>query len=109
MPIHATDTLWILETNRTGYAFGLNRDGLLTHCYWGARLPDPADYPAPAEPLGWASFNNPAHLAQEEYPGYEEMKFADPCLMVTFADGVRGTVLQAQITCVDQPRARIQG
>lgn len=94
MPIHATDTLWILETDRTGYAFGLNRAGLLTHCYWGARLPDPADYPAPAEPLGWASFNNPPQLAQEEYPGYEDMKFADPCLLVTFADGVRGTVLR---------------
>lgn len=94
MPIHATDTGWILETDHTGYAFGLNAAGLLVHTYWGARLPSPADYPAPPAPLGWASFNNPPQLAQEEYPGYEEMKFTDPCVLATFADGVRGTVLR---------------
>jgi alpha-galactosidase len=94
MPINATDQGWVLETNTTGYALGLNAAGLLTHRYWGARLPQPDDYPRAANPRAWASFNNPAHLTPEEYPGYEDMKFTDPCIKVTFADGVRDVVLR---------------
>jgi hypothetical protein len=31
MPIASTPTGWILETAHTGYAFGLNEAGMLTH------------------------------------------------------------------------------
>ena len=89
MPIHAHEQGWILETRSTGYAFGLNEAGLLTHRYWGARLPFHDDYPPPAKSKIWASFNNAIQQTLEEYPGYEEMKFTDPCIKVTFADGVR--------------------
>jgi alpha-galactosidase len=94
MPIRTTDHGWVLETATTGYALGLNEAGLLAHCFWGARLPDAADYPPPPAPRGWASFNNPAQLTPEEYPGYEDIKFVEPCLKVTFADGVRDVVLR---------------
>lgn len=96
MPILANEHGWILETNNTGYALGLNRAGLLAHRYWGQRLPHPMDYPLPPDPQGWASFNNPAQLTPEEYPGYEDMKFVDPCIQLVFAGGVRGTVLRFQ-------------
>jgi alpha-galactosidase len=110
MPIHATDRGWVLETNTTAYALGFNQAGLLTHRYWGARLPDPADYPAPPSPPGWASFNNPAQLTPEEYPGFEDMKFTDPCIKVTFADGVRDVVLRfesAEVLPGDAPELRV--
>lgn len=94
MPIYATDQGWVLETRATGYALGLNRAGLLAHRYWGPRLAGPADYPPAPDPPGWASFNSPAQRTPEEYPGYEEMKSVEPCLLVSFADGVRGTVLR---------------
>lgn len=93
MTILATAAGWILETRATAYALGLNQAGLLTHRYWGRRLPYPSDYPAAINPLPWG-FNSPAQLTPEEYPGYEDMKFTDPCLKVTFADGVRNVVLR---------------
>src|SRR5262249_30187483 len=110
MPIQATDQSWILETEHTGYAFGLNAAGLLTHRYWGPRLPYAEDYPAAPNPIGWASFNNPAQLTPEEYPGYSDMKFIEPCLKVAFADGVRNVVLvfdHAEVLDGDTPQLNI--
>lgn len=96
MPIRATAQGWVLETKTTAYALGFNQAGLLTHCYWGARLPYPEDYPAPAASIGWASFNGPAHLTNEEYPGYNGASYIDPCLKVTFDDGVRDIILRLE-------------
>lgn len=89
MPINCLNQTWILETVNTGYALGINADGLLAHSYWGVRLPRLEDYPSP--PIGekWASFNNAAHLTPEEYPTPHGMKFTQPGIMVRFADGVR--------------------
>jgi alpha-galactosidase len=89
MSVTAHNGLYILSTARTAYALGLNRDGLLTHAYWGARLPYPDDYPAPPSPGAWGPFNNPAHLTPEEYPAWEDMKFIEPGIKVSHADGVR--------------------
>lgn len=110
MPITMTDRGWVLETRTTGYALGLDEAGLLAHRYWGPRLSGPADYPPAPEPAAWASFNNPAQLTPEEYPGYEDMKFVEPCLKLSFADGVRGTVLRfasAEVHDGDAPELRI--
>ena len=63
--------------------------GQLVHTYWGARLPRAQDYPRPALPKEWASFDPPAHLTTEEYPGEGGLRYAEPCLKVTFADGTR--------------------
>lgn len=110
MPIYETDQGWVLETHNSAYALGLNQAGLLTHRYWGARLPQIDDYPPAPNPPGWASFNNAAQLTPEEYPGYEDMKFVDACINVTFADGVRGTVLRfdsSEVEASDPPELRI--
>jgi alpha-galactosidase len=96
MPITAQDQTWILETDHTAYTFGLNAFGLLTHAYWGPRLLAPEDYPPPPTGMSWASFNNPPHLTPEEYPAYHEMKFIEPCLKVTFANGARDAALRFQ-------------
>ena len=93
MPIHATERGWVLETKTTGYAFGINDAGRLTHRYWGLRLPYREDYPDAANPPEYASFNGSAHLTREEYPGYGGTNYTDPCLKVMFADGVRDLVL----------------
>jgi alpha-galactosidase len=94
MAIQAVNQGWVIETQHSAYALGINSAGRLAHAYWGARLPNLADYPSPPSPGGWASFNNPEQLTPEEYPGYGGMKFTDPCLKVTFADGVRDVVLR---------------
>jgi alpha-galactosidase len=97
-----TATGWVLETARSGYALGFNQAGLLTHRYWGPRLPHPDDYPSPPNPPGWASFNNPAQLTPEEFPGVEDLKFTEPCLKLSFADGVRNVVLRFDAAAVSE-------
>lgn len=94
MPIHETEHGWVLETRATGYALGVNTGGLVVHRYWGGKLNEIDDYPLALSPRPWASFNAPAHRTPEEYPGYEGTKYIDPCLKVTFADGVRDVVLR---------------
>jgi alpha-galactosidase len=84
-----TKVSWVLETKNSAYVLALNQAGLLTHCYWGARLPALNDYPPPANPAGWASFNGAAQLTPEEYPAYSDIKYIEPCLKLSFADGVR--------------------
>lgn len=110
MPIYTDEHGWVLETRATGYALGVNGAGLLAHRYWGPRLGGPGDYPPAPDSPGWASFNGPAELTPEEYPGYEGMKYVEPCLMATFADGVRGTVLRlesAEVLDGPDPELRI--
>ena len=94
MPILTTPQIWILETDQTAYALGLDADGRLVHCYWGERLPSPGDYPNPVTNLGWASFNDAGQLAREEYPAETGLKYIEPCFKASYADGVRDTVLR---------------
>jgi alpha-galactosidase len=110
MPIHASASYWVLETQTTGYALGLNQAGLLAHCYWGVRLPFIEDYPPPPDPQAWASFDDAAHQTPEEYPGYAGMRYGEPCLKMTFADGVRDVVLRfvaAEVADDATPELRI--
>ena len=96
MAIRQIDGGWAIETSSAAYAFGLNTGGALTHRYWGARLPDADDYP-PATPPGiWASFNGPGQLVPEEYPAWAGLSYVEPCLKVSFADGVRDAVLRCR-------------
>ena len=50
--------------------------------------------PSLPESIGWASFNGPAQVLPEEYPAYGGLCYHEPCLKMTFADGVRDVVLQ---------------
>lgn len=94
MPIHTSSNYWIIETNHTAYALGLDSDGRLVNCYWGERLLSPTDYPAPAISNSWASFNDAGQLAREEYPAETGLKYIEPCFKAHYADGVRDTVLR---------------
>jgi len=101
MTIHSFRDGWVLETHMTGYALGVDAAGLLLHRYWGARLPFTDDYAPVQSTVGWASFNGPSQLLREEFPAYGDYKTVNPCLKVTFADGVRDVVLRfesAQVT-----------
>ena len=94
MPIHAFSDHWILETDHTAYALGLDPDGRLVSLYWGVRLNRPEDYPAANFSQGWASFNDAGQLAREEYPAETGLKYIEPCFKAHYADSVRDTVLR---------------
>jgi alpha-galactosidase len=92
MPIHSSPTGWVLETRNTAYAFGIDQAGLLTHRYWGARLPLVTDYPAPENPGYWAATEQVTLHRRNSLAMVA--KYIDPALKVTFADGVRDVVLE---------------
>src|SRR5512138_3401530 len=94
MPIHSTPDHWILETDHTGYAFGLDPDGRLVNFYWGERLTSPADYPAANAAPFSASFTDAGQGAREEYPCETGLKYVEPCFKALYGDGVRDTVLR---------------
>jgi alpha-galactosidase len=94
MPIHCQSQRWIIETAHTAYSMGINDDGRLTHSYHGVRLSHIDDYPLPTTPRPYASFTRPAHQTPEEYPVYGDMSFIEPCLTLSFADGVRAVRLR---------------
>jgi len=85
---------WLLETEHTAYALGIHPEGWLQHLYWGPRLVHPGDYPEPGSRRehGVASFEAGFH--PEEYPAWGGSRFADPCLKVMYADGVRDLRLE---------------
>lgn len=92
MPIRSTSNKWVLETQNSAYAIGLNDAGLLANCYWRERLPNLTDYPAAPNGVLRASFDMPQRHVPEEFPGYSALRYTDPAFMLTFADGVRDFV-----------------
>lgn len=107
MPIVQDDHGWVLTTKRTAYALGLNDAGLLTHRYWGVTLQGESDYPPPPSPKFWSAFNHAAELTPEEYPTFSDIKFNEPCLKATFADGTRTLDLQVQNVAVEDEQLHV--
>src|ERR1700683_4051767 len=85
--------LWLLETDRTSYVLGINEQNSLQNIYWGKRLMRDADLaPAHTSPEH-ASFDSRETMTNEEYPGWGGIRFNEPCVKVTLADGTRDLVL----------------
>ena len=86
--------LWALSTDRTTYVLGLNEKNDLQTIYWGKKLPS-LEGIAPAHTArASASFESDEGMTAEEYPGWGGMRYAEPCLKVTLADGTRDLVLK---------------
>jgi alpha-galactosidase len=86
--------IWLLETARTAYVFGIDRAGWLQHMYWGPRLVAERDYGEPGPAIERFSHERVDGVSQEEYPAWGDIKYMEPCLKVTFADGVRAALLR---------------
>ncbi len=85
--------LWILDTGVSTYILGINEQNALQNVYWGDRLYRDADL-APAHTMPeHASFDSRETMTNEEYPGWGGIRFNEPCLKVTLADGTRDLVL----------------
>ena len=87
--------LAVLETDRSSYVFGVNDLGYLQHVYWGGKLTRPEDF-GPARAAAAFAFESREGMTNEEYPGWGGMRYGEPCLKVTLANGVRDVVLKYQ-------------
>ena len=95
MPIRYLEdrAIWILSTEKTAYVIGVDKEGGLQHLYWGDLLAVDDDYPAPTLALKDSSFESPRSMVAEEYPAWGGVKYTEPALKVSFADGVRSLIL----------------
>ncbi|HUO31471.1 MAG TPA: alpha-galactosidase [Bryobacteraceae bacterium] len=85
--------LWVVDTERTTYVLGVNEENSLQNVYWGKRLFRDDDLaPAHTSPEH-ASFDSRETMSTEEYPGWGGLRYNEPCLKVTLADGTRDLVL----------------
>lgn len=85
--------VFLLSTNSTSYAFGVDDQGLLRHLYWGRKLTSVADLEMP--PLTEVSTNDPVfEITREEFPVHGGLRYKEHCLKVVFADGTRELVYQ---------------
>src|ERR1700691_4178133 len=85
--------LWVLETGRTSYVLGINEQNTLQNVYWGKKLLRDDDL-APAHTAHeHASFDSRETMTNEEYPGWGGIRYNEPCVKVTLADGTRDLVL----------------
>ena len=85
--------VFILETDHTSYVFGINEQNALENLYWGKKITRDQDFAAAHTPADYP-FESPEGMANEEYPGWGGMRYTEPCLKVTLADGVRDLVLK---------------
>ena len=106
--VNVSNSNWILETCNSAYFFGINEDGYLINSFWGKRKDKKTDYPLPVLKAGWASFDSSANVLPEEYPVYGRAFHHEPCLKITFADGVRDLVLKYETDWSSQNEIAIQ-
>lgn len=86
--------LWILQTRRTAYVFGIDTAGYLQHVYWGSKLVTEADYEYPEAHHERRPMERSPAISREEFPVWGDYAYGEPCLKAQFADGVRTTLLQ---------------
>ncbi len=83
--------IFMLQTQNTTYAFGVDNMGLLRHIYWGKKIEDINNFDMPV--LSEVSTNDPvAEITPEEFPVYGGLSYKQHCLKVEFIDKSRGLV-----------------
>jgi alpha-galactosidase len=90
----ADKKLWVLETERATYVVGVNERNELQNVYWGKKLTRDSDLSPAHTGAEHASFDSSETMTNLEYPGWGGRQYAEPCLKVTLADGVRDLVLK---------------
>ena len=85
--------VWLITTQHSSYAMGVDGQGELQHLYWGGPLWRIDDVPAAVEKHEISSFDPHQMYEDEEYPGWGGARYYEPALKITRADGDRDLVL----------------
>lgn len=82
------NNIFVLHTNKTTYAFGIDNEGLLRNLYWESRIEYDDDFEIPL--FTEVSTNDPVfEITPEEFPVHGGLRYKETCLKVTFGDGTR--------------------
>jgi alpha-galactosidase len=91
--VSTNGTVFLLSTESTSYAFGIDDRGLVRHLYWGRGIPSVDELELPQ--LTEVSTNDPVfQITPEEYPVHGGLRYKEYCLKAAFADGTRELVYQ---------------
>jgi alpha-galactosidase len=86
--------LWVIDTGLSTYVLGLNERNELQFQHWGGRIVRDEDLTSAHSNSAWASFDSSQSRTAEEYPGWGGIRYVEPAVKITFADGVRDLVLK---------------
>lgn len=86
--------VWVINSGEASYVFGVNQRDELQSIYWGKRIWRDQDWSAVKSYPQWDGVDPSTNTTPEEYPGWGGLRFFEPCLKATFADGVRDVVLK---------------
>ncbi len=86
--------IWLLTTNHSSYAMGVDANGSLRHLYWGGPLWREQDIAAPTPRRDVSSFDPKQMLENEEFAGWGGPRYYEPALKITRENGVRDLVLK---------------
>jgi alpha-galactosidase len=86
--------IFIMETDHTSYVFGINEQNALQNLYWGKKISREDDFSQAHTAETRYPLESKEGMTNEEYAGWGGMRYTEPCLKVTMADGVRDLVLK---------------
>ena len=99
--------VWVLHTDSSAYALGVNQRGELQHLYWGGPLWRAGDI-APAQAGRDADSFDPAQsLINEEFIGWGGTRYLEPSVKIARADGGRDLVLHYASHSIDGDTLKI--
>ena len=88
--------IWLLTTQQSSYAMGVDANGSLQNLYWGAPLWRLQDLPPVPRRRELSSFDPPEMLSPEEFPAWGGPRYFETALKITRENGDRDAVLRYQ-------------
>ena len=99
--------VWMLHTDSSAMAIGVNQRGELQNLYWGYPLWRIEDFPAANGGRDLSSFDPAQSLINEEYPGWGGARYLEPSVKITRADGGRELVLHYASHSVERETLKV--
>jgi alpha-galactosidase len=99
--------VWVLHTDSSAYALGVNERGELQHLYWGGPLWRIDDIAAARGGRDASSFDPAQSLINEEFAGWGGARYLEPCVKITRANGIGDLVLHYASHSIDADTLKI--
>jgi len=103
----AAKKLWVLRTDSSAAAIGVNPRGELQNLYWGGPLWRTDDLPGATGGRELSSFDPSQSLENEEYVGWGGTRYFEPSVKIARADGGRELVLHYASHSIDGDTLKI--